>query len=61
MDIHENDLSLQKAVHEEYLHLARKRNDFDIIDCFSKGDVLDPSKIHSMIVQLLVDKGLLRI
>lgn len=51
-DIHEESLSLQKKVYEEYLHLIKSQADFYEIQCFTDDSAwLSPAEIHKFIVK----------
>lgn len=59
-DIHESSLELQKNVEKEYLRLVAEEEDFFRIDCFgSDRNTLPPAEIHSRIIDLLIQQGLL--
>jgi dTMP kinase len=56
-DIHENSLSLQSSVHNEYNFLINKYEDFFFIDCNSEdGDILEPEVINENILKLISEK-----
>ena len=50
-DIHEESLSLQKRVHDEYLKMLQEQDNFISIDCCDDNNqLLSPERIHSMII-----------
>ena len=52
-DIHEESLTLQKNVHEEYLKMLKEQNNFISIDCCDENHhLLSPRRIHSMIMDV---------
>jgi dTMP kinase len=51
-DVHEQSLDLQRRVREEYLELARTRDDMRVVDCSSAdGTMLLPREIFTMIME----------
>ncbi len=59
-DIHEMDLSLQRNVDKEYENLLRTESNFLHVDCTdNEGEMMPPSRIHSLIVQCLIERTLL--
>jgi len=53
-DIHEESLTLQKKVHEEYLKMLTEQKNFIPIDCCDeKNQLLSPEHINSMILNKL--------
>jgi dTMP kinase len=57
-DIHEESLTLQKNVHNEYLKMLTEQNNFIGIDCCDESNhLLSPEVIHSMIYKNLNLRG----
>ena len=53
-DIHEESISLQKTVHQEYLKLLTEQNNFICIDCCDEhNQLLNPEHINSLIFNKL--------
>ena len=60
-DIHERSLELQKNVEVEYMKLIDEEEDFYSINCFNeKGETLSPGKIFEKIIDLLIEKAVLK-
>jgi dTMP kinase len=59
IDIHENDLTLQKNVHSEYEKLISQKKDIVAIDCFCGDKMLPPEDVNRKVVKLLYSKRLL--
>lgn len=57
VDIHEEDLSFQEQVRQEYLHLCENENNFIRIDCSnSRAEMASPDEIFSKIKEVLDQK-----
>lgn len=58
-DIHEMDLGYQRKVADAYLYLAKKQSHWVVIDCAPDGVMRTPEEIHSQIMEVLKEKGVL--
>jgi dTMP kinase len=52
-DIHENDISFQKRVYEEYLNMLNEQDQLVALDCMTiDGNWLEKEKIHQKLIEL---------
>lgn len=58
-DIHENDISLQYRVNEQYHIMCSEIDDITMIDCADEqGNMLESDEIHGKIIKLLKESGI---
>lgn len=58
-DIHEKDLLYRQEVENMYLKLAKRYNNWVIINCVENNNILPPQTIHQKIIKVLNERGLL--
>lgn len=58
-DIAEADMDHRKAAELMYLHLAKKRKNWVVIECIENGKILPKDSIHAKILSVLREKNIL--
>ena len=58
-DIHEQSLGFQKKVRENYLWQSEKEDDFIVLNCGEKDNMLPAGEIHQQIVKIITGNKLI--
>lgn len=59
-DIHENNLDYQSKVAKVYLHLAKNRSHWRVIQCMDRDKLKDPGVITEMLIETLSKEGFIK-
>jgi len=60
-DIHEKDIKFRKKVEKMYLHLAKIKKNWVVINCVEKNKIISKEDIHKKIIEILVDKKIIKL